>query len=312
MAFIRATGAHRRTRPTRRRTKAAGIAGLTVGVVGTLATPALAGTGQQARAAGATAEKSAHQSTVESTDPSTQRTANDSPRADSQQKTPRSASGGPSRAAEADVHTPSRRDGLNHAAGFGDSIAETVADQARLQETAAAQAQAANQAMRKAAAEKAKHEREAREKKERAARAAERAKLNAYVAPLADPSLSTPYRSSGGLWSSGSHTGVDFEADEGTEVRSVASGEVVEAGSDGSFGNNVVIRHRDGTYTQYGHLSSITVSAGAKVEAGQKIALSGSTGNTTGPHLHFEARTGPEYGSDMDPVAYLRKHGVTL
>ncbi|MCH6163054.1 M23 family metallopeptidase [Streptomyces marispadix] len=287
MAFIRATGTHRRTRPTRRRTKAAGIAGLTVGVVGTLATPALAGTGHQGRAAEATAEKSA------------QRTADEGPHGDSHanshENTRRSASGG-----------------LNHAAGFGDSIAETVADQARLQETAAAQAEAANQAMRKAAAEKAKREREAREKKERAARAAERAKLNAYVAPVAGPSLSTPYRSSGGLWSSGSHTGVDFEADEGTEVRSVASGEVVEAGSDGSFGNNVVIRHRDGTYTQYGHLSSIAVSAGAKVEAGQKIALSGSTGNTTGPHLHFEARTGPEYGSDMDPVAYLRKHGVSL
>jgi murein DD-endopeptidase MepM/ murein hydrolase activator NlpD len=299
MAFIRATGAHRRTRPTRRRTKAAGIAGLTVGVVGTLATPALAGTGHQGRAAGATAEKSAHQSA--------ERTADEGPHAN-----PAANAHANSKANSTENTRRPAPGGLNHAAGFGDSIAETVADQARLQETAAAQAQAAKQAMRKAAAAKAKHEREAREKKERAARAAERAKLNAYVAPVADPSLSTPYRSSGGLWSSGSHTGVDFEADEGTEVRSVASGEVVEAGSDGSFGNNVVIRHRDGTYTQYGHLSSIAVSVGAKVDAGQKVALSGSTGNTTGPHLHFEARTGPDYGSDMDPVAYLRKHGVRL
>ena len=268
MAFIRATGAHRRTRPMSRRAKAAGIAGLTFGVVGTLATPAMADAGAKPQAAGAV-----------------DRTAQDTT----------SAAGNDS--------------GLNHAVGFGDSIADHVSEQAKLQKAAAAQAKAAKEAKRKAAAEKAKREREAKEK---AARAAERKKLNAYVAPLEDASLSTPYQSSGGLWSSGSHTGVDFEADEGTEVRSVAAGEVVEAGMDGSFGNNIVIKHRDGTYTQYGHLSSINVSVGQQVKPGQKIALSGSTGNTTGPHLHFEARTSPEYGSDMDPVAYLGKHGIGL
>ncbi|NLU73804.1 M23 family metallopeptidase [Streptomyces sp. HNM0575] len=288
MAFIRATGTHRRTRPTRRRTRAAGIASLTVGVVGTLATPALAGTGHDGRPVGAEPGKTAHDTAHET----------------------RHETG--HQAATGTAPEGRHRAGLTGATGFGDSIAETVGDQARLQETAAAQARAAKDAKRKAAAEKAKHEREARQKAERAARAAERAKLNAYVAPVEDPSLSTPYRSSGGLWSSGSHTGVDFEADEGTEVRSVASGEVVEAGTDGSFGNSVVIKHRDGTYTQYGHLSSIAVSTGQTVKAGQKIALSGSTGNTTGPHLHFEARSGPEYGSDMDPVAYLEKHGVGL
>jgi murein DD-endopeptidase MepM/ murein hydrolase activator NlpD len=63
-------------------------------------------------------------------------------------------------------------------------------------------------------------------------------------------------------------------------------------------------------YTQYGHLSSIHVLVGQKVTPGQQIGVSGATGNATGPHLHFEARTTPEYGSDIDPVAYLRKHGV--
>jgi murein DD-endopeptidase MepM/ murein hydrolase activator NlpD len=73
-----------------------------------------------------------------------------------------------------------------------------------------------------------------------------------------------------------------------------------------------VIKMHDGTYTQYGHLSSIGVSVGQAVEPGQQIGLSGATGNVTGPHLHFEARTSPEYGSDMDPVAYLRSHGVNV
>jgi murein DD-endopeptidase MepM/ murein hydrolase activator NlpD len=87
---------------------------------------------------------------------------------------------------------------------------------------------------------------------------------------------------------------------------------VVSAGWNGSYGNEVVIRHADGKYSQYGHLSQLSVSAGQSVTAGQQIGLSGSTGNSTGPHLHFEIRTGPSYGSDIDPVAYLRANGVTV
>lgn len=92
----------------------------------------------------------------------------------------------------------------------------------------------------------------------------------------------------------------------------MAAGAVVEAGWDGSYGNQVVIKMNDGTYTQYGHMSSIAVSVGQTVTPGQQIGLSGATGNVTGPHLHFEARTTQEYGSDIDPVAYLRSHGVNL
>ena len=105
---------------------------------------------------------------------------------------------------------------------------------------------------------------------------------------------------------------IDFHAASGTSVHSVGSGKVVEAGWGGVYGNNVVIRMNDGTYTQYGHLSSISVSVGQRVTPGQRIGLSGATGNVTGPHLHFEARTSPEYGSDIDPVAYLRSHGVNV
>ncbi|MFJ9211858.1 peptidoglycan DD-metalloendopeptidase family protein [Streptomyces sp. NPDC102264] len=132
-----------------------------------------------------------------------------------------------------------------------------------------------------------------------------------FTAPVDGPT-STPYRASGASWSSGYHTGVDFSASSGTPVKAVGDGTVVTAGWGGSYGNQIVIQHSDGMYSQYGHLSSLEVSAGDSVSAGQEIGLSGSTGNSTGPHLHFEIRTGPEYGSDVDPVAYLRENGVNL
>ncbi|MFF0448861.1 LysM peptidoglycan-binding domain-containing M23 family metallopeptidase [Streptomyces sp. NPDC004609] len=133
-----------------------------------------------------------------------------------------------------------------------------------------------------------------------------------YTAPVASANISTPYRASGSMWSSGYHTGVDFTASTGTSIRSVGPGTVVSAGWSGSYGNEVVIKHTDGTYSQYAHLSSLSVSSGQSVSGGQQIGLAGSTGNSTGPHLHFEVRTGPGYGSDIDPVAYLRQHGVSL
>lgn len=130
-------------------------------------------------------------------------------------------------------------------------------------------------------------------------------------APVA-ASPSTPYRAAGGSWSKGYHTGVDFPVATGTSVKAVAAGTVVSSGWGGSYGYEVVIRHSDGKYSQYGHLSALTVKAGQKVGAGQRIARSGSTGNSTGPHLHFEIRTGPGFGADVDPLAYLRAGGVRL
>jgi murein DD-endopeptidase MepM/ murein hydrolase activator NlpD len=209
--------------------------------------------------------------------------------------------------------------GLTPVVTMGDTVAQQIDAQAVAQQQAADEAaakQKAEEAARKRAAEvaeKAKEEAEkAREAKERAAREAERKRLNAYVAPISGSYISTGYKASSGLWSSGSHTGVDFHAATGTSVHAVGMGEVVEAGWGGSYGNNIVIKMDDGTYTQYGHLSSIGVSVGQKVTPGQQIGLSGATGNVTGPHLHFEARTSPEYGSDIDPVAYLRSHGVSV
>jgi murein DD-endopeptidase MepM/ murein hydrolase activator NlpD len=200
--------------------------------------------------------------------------------------------------------------GLTPVVTIGDTVADQIDAQALAQRTAAAKA-AAQQAAEEAARKKAVADAEtARAEKERAAREAERKRLNTFVIPISGSYVSTGYQSSSALWSSGSHTGVDFHAASGTSVHAVGVGTVVETGWGGAYGNQIVIKMVDGTYTQYGHLSSIGVSVGQTVEPGQQIGLSGSTGNVTGPHLHFEARTTAEYGSDIDPVAYLRSHGV--
>ncbi|MEU9572536.1 transglycosylase family protein [Streptomyces massasporeus] len=145
--------------------------------------------------------------------------------------------------------------------------------------------------------------------KERAGRST--ATRQGLVAPVG-ASLGTPYRKAGSSWSKGYHTGIDFPVPTGTSVKSVAAGSVVSAGWGGSFGYQVVVRHADGRYSQYAHLSAISVRDGQSVSAGQRIGRSGSTGNSSGPHLHFEVRTGPGFGSDVDPVAYLRAGGVRI
>ncbi|MCL7424452.1 M23 family metallopeptidase [Streptomyces sp. NPDC052415] len=216
--------------------------------------------------------------------------------------------GAPALAAEASPE----QTGLTPVVTIGDSVAEQIDAQAAAQQQAADEAaakQAAEEAARKRAAEAAE---QAREAKERAAREAERKRLNTFVSPISGSYVSTTYRAGGAVWSSGSHTGVDFHAASGTPVRSVGTGTVVEAGWGGAYGNQIVIKMHDGTYTQYGHLSSIGVSVGQSVTPGQQIGVSGATGNVTGAHLHFEARMSAEYGSDIDPVAYLRSHGVNI
>ncbi|NUP20219.1 MAG: peptidoglycan DD-metalloendopeptidase family protein [Streptomyces sp.] len=136
--------------------------------------------------------------------------------------------------------------------------------------------------------------------------------VNGFSAPVDATSVATAYKVAGSMWSSGYHTGVDFFASTGTPLKAVGAGTVVSAGWGGAYGNQVVIQLADGYYAQYGHLSSLSVSAGQTVTAGQEIGLSGATGNVTGPHLHFEIRTTPDYGSDVDPVAYLRSKGVAI
>ncbi|MET7485409.1 transglycosylase family protein [Streptomyces sp. NPDC005538] len=134
---------------------------------------------------------------------------------------------------------------------------------------------------------------------------------HSLVAPVNAP-IGTAYHATGSSWSKGYHTGVDFLVPTGTSVKAIENGTVVEAGWAGSYGYQVVIRHADGRYSQYAHLSAISVRDGQSIGAGQRIGRSGSTGNTTGPHLHFEVRTGPGFGTDIDPLAYLRAGGVRI
>lgn len=133
-----------------------------------------------------------------------------------------------------------------------------------------------------------------------------------FTLPVSGATVGTGYHVAGSMWSSGYHTGVDFVVPTGTSLKAVGAGTVVSAGWGGAYGNQVVIRLADGYYAQYAHLSALSVSAGQTVTEGQQVGLSGATGNVTGPHLHFEIRTTPDYGSDIDPVGYLRSKGVAV
>ncbi|MCP9207616.1 transglycosylase family protein [Streptomyces sp. NEAU-Y11] len=135
---------------------------------------------------------------------------------------------------------------------------------------------------------------------------------SSFTTPVASTQVGTAYGVSGSSWSSGHHTGADFPVPSGTQVRAVGPAEVVAAGWGGSYGYQVVLRHSDGMYSQYAHMSALSVQVGQSVKGGQQIGSSGSTGNSTGPHLHFEVRTGPDYGSDVNPLSYLRSKGVSV
>ncbi|MFG3255808.1 M23 family metallopeptidase [Streptomyces sp. NPDC048172] len=131
------------------------------------------------------------------------------------------------------------------------------------------------------------------------------------VRPVAGGTKTAEYQASGSNWSHG-HTGTDIAVSTGTNVKAAVKGTVVTADWDNSFGNQVVIKHADGKYSHYAHLSKILVKDGQSVGAGDHIAESGSTGKSTGPHLHFEVRTTPEYGSAIDPAKWLAGYGVKL
>jgi len=99
------------------------------------------------------------------------------------------------------------------------------------------------------------------------------------------------------------HTGIDFPMPMGAKVGAAGVGTVISAGyNSGGYGNLVVVRHRLGFETWYAHLSAIAVSVGESVTGGSRIGSIGSTGRSTGPHLHFEARL---YGTPIDPLPRL-------
>lgn len=133
---------------------------------------------------------------------------------------------------------------------------------------------------------------------------------NSWRLPLASFRLSSCY---GPRWGT-THRGLDLAAAHGSTVRAVHAGVVARAGWIwGGYGISVVIRHGDGTWSHYAHLSRESVSVGQRVGADQAIGRVGSTGDSTGPHLHLEiARSAGVLGSQINPAPFLRARGVRI
>ncbi|GAA2601216.1 hypothetical protein GCM10010304_57130 [Streptomyces roseoviolaceus] len=215
------------------------------------------------------------------------------------------------------------------AAGLGVSVALGAGVASAADTTSASGAASAVQAQAVAQAKHAKAEavkaekaakvaaaKKAAEKQAAAKKAAAKKAKPSWVDPVKKYKLSASFAQNGGMWQS-THSGQDFAVPSGTQVVAAHGGTVVKAGGNGAgdgpaYGNAVVIKHGNGTYSQYAHLSKVTVNVGQIVKTGQEIAKSGNTGNSSGPHLHFEIRTTANYGSAVDPVKFLRAKGVTV
>jgi murein DD-endopeptidase MepM/ murein hydrolase activator NlpD len=145
------------------------------------------------------------------------------------------------------------------------------------------------------------------ERKRAAQEAARKERLRPkFALPVAQHGLSAYYGQSGINWMS-VHTGIDFPVSYGTTVLAATDG-TVRTQWNSAYGNMMIVTAKDGTETWYCHLSSYRVASGTTVKAGEPIAYSGNSGNSTGPHLHFEVR--PYGGSAIDPLSWLRSHGL--
>ncbi|MCI3276074.1 M23 family metallopeptidase [Streptomyces sp. 7R015] len=145
------------------------------------------------------------------------------------------------------------------------------------------------------------------EKKKAAAEAARKERLRPkYALPVTQKGLSAYFGQAGINWMS-VHTGIDFPVSYGTTVMAATDG-TVRTQWNSAYGNMMVVTAKDGTETWYCHLSSYRVASGTTVKAGDPIAYSGNSGNSTGPHLHFEVH--PAGGSAIDPLPWLRSHGL--
>ncbi|WBB82537.1 M23 family metallopeptidase [Micromonospora sp. WMMD882] len=130
----------------------------------------------------------------------------------------------------------------------------------------------------------------------------------AWVNPMPGAAVTSCYGPRWGVL----HAGIDLALPAGTPVRAVAAGTVTKAGDAGDgYGTSVVVDHGNGYLTHYAHLSQATVAVGAKVDAGKTIGREGSTGDSTGPHLHFEVHEGSMW-NQIDPAPFMRARGVDL
>ncbi|WP_411087397.1 M23 family metallopeptidase [Streptomyces sp. 061-3] len=205
---------------------------------------------------------------------------------------------------------------LGAGAAFAAGAAASAPDTASLVNTAAAESVAKQATAQGKAAQVAKQAvaKKAAQAKKAAKKAAHLA--TSWEAPVSHYKLSASFGNDGSRWAH-KHSGQDFAVPIGTRVEAAHSGVVVKAGPNGggdgpAYGNAIVIKHSNGMYSQYAHLSQINVHIGQAVQTGEKIALSGNTGNSSGPHLHFEIRHTANYGSAVNPVMFLHKEGVTV
>ncbi|MFE5139713.1 peptidoglycan DD-metalloendopeptidase family protein [Streptomyces fagopyri] len=148
---------------------------------------------------------------------------------------------------------------------------------------------------------------QAAEQQKAAAAAARKERLRPkFVLPVTQRGLSAYFGQAGVNWMS-VHTGIDFPVSYGTTVMAATDG-TLRTQWNSAYGNMAILTAKDGTETWYCHLSSYKVPSGTVVRAGDQIAFSGNSGNSTGPHLHFEVR--PAGGSAIDPLPWLRSHGL--
>jgi murein DD-endopeptidase MepM/ murein hydrolase activator NlpD len=129
--------------------------------------------------------------------------------------------------------------------------------------------------------------------------------------PINNGKISTAYKKKGKYWSKGYHTGVDFAVPTGTDILAVADGVITKANWGKSYGVQIVQEISSQSkkqYCIYAHLSKSLVKPGDRVVKGQHIAESGNTGNSTGPHLHFEVRNNIRWsaGTDLNPQPVLK------
>ena len=129
-----------------------------------------------------------------------------------------------------------------------------------------------------------------------------------WVNPLPQASITSCY---GQRWGR-LHAGVDLAAPSGTPIHAVGAGTVVSAGDNyGGYGISVLIDHHNGFLTHYAHMSATDMKPGDVVQANQVIGLEGSTGHSTGPHLHFEVHEGT-FKNTIEPTAWMYAHGVDI
>ena len=144
-------------------------------------------------------------------------------------------------------------------------------------------------------------EEEAKQAEEAKENAEVQSKVVVAVRPVSGGTITSRYGERSSIRSS-SHTGLDIAVSAGTPIKAAASGTVIFSGYKGSYGYLIKIQCDNGYEMWYGHCSKLYAKSGQRVSAGDKIAAVGSTGNSTGPHLHFEIR---KDGKTLNPQKYL-------